>query len=80
MVADVPVGRNEHIESGGFGGIEQFAVPERVPTMGTSLLDRVVGQSSRNASRCSVVEEDAHQRAEIGASRLRAANSRTALT
>jgi len=55
------------------------AVAERIPATLARLLDGVLTQGRRDSSRRSVVEENAHQRPGRGASRLRAANSRTAL-
>src|SRR6266850_629143 len=59
---------------------QQFAVSEGIPATRTGFLDGLTRQRRRNASRRAVIEEDAHQRPGTGASRLRAANSRTAFT
>lgn len=41
LVPDAPIGRKEHIESGGFRGVQQFAVPEGIPAMRAGFLDGV---------------------------------------
>jgi hypothetical protein len=67
-------------DEGGRGRIEEFAISQGVPSKGTGLFDNVCGQGPGNTPRRAVVKEHTHQRPETGASRLLAANSRTALT
>src|SRR4030095_9311427 len=80
LMSDVSVCRDEYIEAGCFRGVQQFAVLQRVPSTSPRLLDGVIGERRGNTSRGPIVEENAHQRWAAGASRLRAANSSTALT
>jgi len=69
---------HEHVEPGGFGGVELFAVSKGVPPVVRGFLDDVVRQGRADAPPRPVVDENPHQRAGTGASRLRAANSSTA--
>src|SRR5437773_9647755 len=50
LVTDVPIGCDKYIESGCFGGVKKFAVPESVPATRTGLFDNVVRQSAGYAS------------------------------
>jgi hypothetical protein len=50
LKAYVSVGRDEDVEAGRLGGIEQFAVLERIPAVRACLLDLVTYQSRRDAS------------------------------
>ena len=60
LVPKIPVGGDKHIESGGFRGVQQLTVSEGIPAMRADFLDRVTLQGARDASRRTVVEEDAH--------------------
>src|SRR3954452_11421480 len=60
--------------------VQQFAILQRAPCKSPRLLDGVIGERRGNTSPGPIVEENAHQRGAAGASRLRAANSSTALT
>jgi hypothetical protein len=40
-VPDIPIGREEHIESRGSRSVQQFAVLERIPAMRAGFLDNV---------------------------------------
>ena len=80
LVTDVPVGRDKDIESGCFGSVEKFPVPESVSATQTGLFDNVVRQSAGYASWLPVIEQNSHQRWRMGVSRFRAANSSTVLT
>ncbi len=41
LVAHVSIRREEHIESRSFCGVQQFAVPERIPAVRAAFLDGV---------------------------------------
>jgi hypothetical protein len=42
LVANVSIDRDEHIESSGFRGVQQFAILEGIPPMRTGLFDGVI--------------------------------------
>jgi hypothetical protein len=44
LEAKIPVCRNEHVESGRLGGVEQFGVSKSIPAASASLLDDVIGR------------------------------------
>ena len=60
LMANVLVGRQEHIESAGFGGVEQLAVAQPVPALCACSLHRMASHESREPTRRAVIEEDQH--------------------
>jgi hypothetical protein len=62
LVTDVSIGRDKDIESGCFGSVQEFTVPESVPATRTGFFDNVVRQSVGYASWRPVIEQNSHQR------------------
>jgi len=62
LVTDVSIGRDKDIESGCFGSVQKFTVPESVPATRTGFFDNVVRQSVGYASWRPVIEQNSHQR------------------
>jgi hypothetical protein len=60
LVTNILVGSNQHLKAGSFGGLEQFAILEPVPTSLRSRFDRVSYEKRTDGYRSSLIEENKH--------------------
>ena len=60
LVADVLVGRDNHVEARPFGRLDQIAVGEFLPSAGTRLFDDMAIEEPCQPARHPVIEEDEH--------------------
>src|SRR5262249_29779824 len=80
LKANVAVCSYQDIETGCLSGVEQLAVLEPVPAVRPCLFNGVILKSRGDTSAACRCRKERAQAQETGASRLRAANSSTALT
>jgi len=80
LVADVLIGAEEDAVSGFLSLLNQFTIPQFVPSDSARKTDFVVGETTRNWLRSPVIEEDFHQPKVGVLVRLSVAKRRTAFT